>query len=355
VTSRDSRIAPGRDRRARAAAPSPRCRGARPGLVDVGAAEADPERPRKRGLAAARVRAGMRAAVAAQRAQGTAPAPADRGRQGYARDGGHPGGHQVRHVVGAGGGPPRPSYLMLWCPTMARRACSRPGSRAARQPPATPHSSGATTASQVFSRPIPRPRGPIRRRTARRGRARTARAAASCVVKVVGRGARETPAASAARLAPYEHRPGRRGRQRRTGQRPAPGQSLPGPASGGGQYGAGQSEQGAAGTACRPRTGARRGPRGAEHRDRVAGRGSASTASSGAEQQPGGEPGPSRHQRSAAGGGARTARWAGQVRHHGGPSSGSNHAPWAKDRRPGVLAPGSEAPRPSTASRSWLT
>src|SRR5215472_4628460 len=51
-----------------------------PALVDVGAAEPDPERPRERGFAAPGVRAGMRATVAAECAQGAAPAPAGHGR-----------------------------------------------------------------------------------------------------------------------------------------------------------------------------------------------------------------------------------------------------------------------------------
>ncbi len=74
-------------------------------LVDVGAAEADPERTGERGLAAARVRAGMRGPVAAHGAQSPAPAPADRGGQGHGQGGGQPGGHQVCHVIEAGGGP----------------------------------------------------------------------------------------------------------------------------------------------------------------------------------------------------------------------------------------------------------
>src|SRR5215469_8759413 len=76
-----------------------------PALVDVGAAKPDPESARERGFAAPGVRAGMRATVAAERAQGAAPAPTGRGRQGRREQGGHPGGYHVCHIIEAGGGP----------------------------------------------------------------------------------------------------------------------------------------------------------------------------------------------------------------------------------------------------------
>jgi hypothetical protein len=340
-------------------------------LVEVGAAEAHPERPGERGLAAAGVRARVRGPVAAHGAQGSAPAPAGQRGQGHGQGGGQPGRYQVRHIVETGGGPAEPFVTHA---VMADHRVQRVHRPVAEQAACAGHRAPQQRRHHGVAGVL---RHRLHRRAGQFGRGKPGGVAAAQRREPAARGvevAGRQRAGECRRLGGQagtaEHRPGRRRGERRTGQRAAPGQPLPGPAGGGHGTGAGHSEQRAAGPAGRPEPPLGAGRGGAEGGDRVAAaRVGEQGVEGGAEQQAGGEPGPVPHQRRRGGRGSagrarRPVKGEGEAGGAPGGADGDfmaglprgNHAPGEKDRRP--ECPGSRIEAPlslPTAARSWLT